>query len=88
MQTTLRLDDDLYRRAKARSAELGISLTRFLAGALERRLEADETPKSLVYELPVSTARGAVMTPEEFRQRAGEAQLEDDLARLRRHGLA
>ncbi len=38
MQTTLRLNDDLYRSAKARAAEEGVTLTRFIEGALAARL--------------------------------------------------
>ena len=34
MQTTLRIDDALYRKAKAKAASLGISLTKFLEEAL------------------------------------------------------
>ena len=40
MQTTLRMDDDLIRRAKALAAEEGESLTAFIEGAVRRRLEA------------------------------------------------
>jgi len=40
MQTTLRMDDDLIRRAKARAAEEGESLTAFIEEAVRRRLEA------------------------------------------------
>jgi hypothetical protein len=61
MQTTLRLDDDLYRQAKARAAEMGISLTRFLEDALRERLEAQ--PRRLRGpgpRLPVSTAGGGL----------------------------
>jgi antitoxin component of RelBE/YafQ-DinJ toxin-antitoxin module len=39
MQTTLRLDDNLYRRAKATAAEQGVTLTRFIEEALQLRLE-------------------------------------------------
>ena len=38
MQTTLRLNDDVYRRAKARVAEVGVTLTRFIEEALAERL--------------------------------------------------
>lgn len=62
MQTTLRLDDDLYRQAKARAAELGVSLTRFLEDALRARLESTPVPRqrSSRLRLPVSTARGGL----------------------------
>jgi hypothetical protein len=39
MQTTLRMDDDLMRRAKASAAEEGESLTSFIEDAVRRRLD-------------------------------------------------
>ncbi|MFZ5992892.1 MAG: toxin-antitoxin system HicB family antitoxin [Deinococcota bacterium] len=39
MQTTLRIDDELYRRAKAEAARQGITLTQFLEEALRLRLQ-------------------------------------------------
>ena len=62
MQTTLRLDDDLYRQAKARAAELGVSLTRFLEDSLRARLERAPALRSRGsgLRLPVSTARGGL----------------------------
>lgn len=39
MQTTLRIDDHLYREAKAEAARAGVSLTRFLEEGLRLRLE-------------------------------------------------
>ena len=39
MQTTLRIDDRLYREAKAEAARAGVSLTRFLEDGLRLRLE-------------------------------------------------
>jgi hypothetical protein len=39
MQTTLRIDDDLYREAKAEAARQGITLTRFLEDGLRLRLQ-------------------------------------------------
>jgi hypothetical protein len=42
MQTTLRLNDQLYRAAKARAAQEGITLTRFIEEALNLRLRAGQ----------------------------------------------
>ena len=62
MQTTLRLDDELYRQAKARAAVLGISLTRFLEDALREHLEAPPAPRrDRRLCLPVSTAKGGLV---------------------------
>ena len=38
MQTTLRIDDTVYREAKAEAARLGITLTRFIEDALRSRI--------------------------------------------------
>ena len=45
MQTTLRIDDRLYREAKAEAAREGVSLTRFLEEGLRLRL-AKKTPET------------------------------------------
>jgi hypothetical protein len=60
MQTTLRLDDDLYRQAKARAAALGVSLTRFLEEALRQRLETPIARARTGIKLPVSSATGGL----------------------------
>ncbi len=39
MQTTLRIDDRIYRDAKAEAARQGITLTRFIEDALRARVE-------------------------------------------------
>jgi len=57
MQTTLRIDDRLYREAKAEAARAGLSLTRFLEEGLRLRLER---------KLPEAT------TPHAFRVHAAE----------------
>lgn len=38
MQTTLRIEDTLYRQAKAEAARLGITLTKFIEEALRERI--------------------------------------------------
>ena len=62
MQTTLRLDDEIYRQAKARAAVLGISLTRFLEDAIREHLEssASRPQGRRSVRLPVSTAAGGL----------------------------
>jgi hypothetical protein len=61
MQTTLRLDDELYRQAKAKAATLGISLTRFLEDALRDHLETTAPRRrDRRLRLPVSTAAGGL----------------------------
>jgi Ribbon-helix-helix protein, copG family len=53
MRTTLSIDDDLYRRAKAAAALRGSSVTSFIEEALRRSLEAPATP-AVVPDLPVA----------------------------------
>lgn len=61
MQTTLRLDDELYRQAKARAAALGMSLTKFLEEAIRDRLTAPPAvTRRRRLRLPVSTATGGL----------------------------
>lgn len=56
MKTTLALPDPLHRRAKARAAELGVSLTAFFRRALEEALaKASSKPKRAPLELPVAS---------------------------------
>lgn len=38
MQTTLRIDDETYREAKAEAARRGVTLTRFIEDALRQRI--------------------------------------------------
>jgi hypothetical protein len=40
MRTTLEIPDELFRRAKSKSALLGISLKDYVSSALERELES------------------------------------------------
>ncbi|MBO0722117.1 MAG: toxin-antitoxin system HicB family antitoxin [Blastocatellia bacterium] len=43
MQTTLRIEDEIYRKAKAEAAREGITLTRFIEEALRLRLGGEAT---------------------------------------------
>lgn len=48
MQTTLRLNDDLYREAKAEAARRGVTVTRFIEEAMRdqlRKQTADISPR-------------------------------------------
>ena len=83
MQTTLRIDDEIFRRAKTKSSELGLSLTRFFEEAVEERLSRLEERPAHRIELPVSSLSGPTLTGEELRRRIESAQLDDDLGSLR-----
>lgn len=64
MQTTLRIDDALYREAKAKAAVLGISLTQFLEDALRAKLREKPSRRGRrQVRLPVSSARGGLLSP-------------------------
>jgi predicted HicB family RNase H-like nuclease len=39
MQTTLRIDDQLYREAKAAAAREGVTITRYIETALQLKLK-------------------------------------------------
>lgn len=61
MQTTLRMDDELLRRAKAAAAEEGESLTAFIEGAIRRRLEArDRAAEADRPPIPVEAGSGGL----------------------------
>ena len=85
MQTTLRIDDEVYRRAKTKASELGLSLTRFFEEAVEERLGRLEGSQKRQVRLPTS-GTGPAMTDEELRQRIETAELEADLKQLSPNG--
>jgi hypothetical protein len=43
MQTTLRIQDELYREAKSEAARQGVTLTRFLEDAIRMKLQQKPT---------------------------------------------
>jgi hypothetical protein len=85
MQTTLRLDDELYRQAKARAAILGMSLTKFLEEAVRERLHTPlPTPRRRRLRLPVSSAAGGLAASYSTLEEAmAAADLADDRLRVR-----
>lgn len=60
MRTTVRLPDDLYRRAKARAAESGVTFTQLLEDALRAILSRDQVgDEPAVYRVqPLPSGRG------------------------------
>ena len=85
MQTTLRLDDELYRRAKAVAAEQGMSLTRLVEEAIRERLNrAAPARRRRRLRLPVATAAGGLAPEFSNLQEAIEAaDLAADLRKAR-----
>lgn len=62
MRTTLRVDDELLRRAKSHAAGQGRSLTSVFEEALRRLLaESERHAERARVELPVSAASGGVL---------------------------
>jgi hypothetical protein len=83
MQTTLRIDDHLYREAKAEAARAGVSLTRFLEEGLRLRLEKKVTLPTAPHVFRTYAAvKPDSRTWEEIRQVADEEQEAHDLAKL------
>jgi hypothetical protein len=61
MKTTLLLDDEVHRQAKAASARLGIPLTRFIEEAIRSRITADAARRTEpVRKLPVDKSKGGL----------------------------
>lgn len=87
MQTTLRIDDALYRQAKAKAASMGISLTQFLEQALRAKLS--ERPSHRLRKrvrLPISSASGGLVSPMKTLEELIEvADLADDLRTAKSH---
>lgn len=61
MRTTIRLDDDLLRRAKRAAVERGTTLTALIEDALRRVLVAEVQPRHAAVSLP--TFRGDGLQP-------------------------
>lgn len=86
MQTTLRIDDRLYREAKAEAAREGVSLTRFLEEGLRLRLEKKSATAAAPHPFRVfETTKPASADWDTIRRLADEDQEAHDLAKL---GLA
>ena len=83
MQTTLRINDDVYRRVKAKSNELGLSITRFFEEAAQERLTKLEQQPFRKIELPVSSVSAPSMNEATLQKRLKAAHLDDDLSKLK-----
>ena len=91
MRTTLVIDDELYRRVKAKAAMEGRKLTELIEDGLRASLgigpaQPDDPGRRRRVRLPLLPARSgspalmAGMTQEEIHQRLAQLQLEDDRA--------
>ena len=83
MQTTLRIDDRLYREAKAEAARQGITLTRFIEEALRLRLDQPLKAASTPVSLPTyASDAGFDLSPEALKRLANDSQTDHDLGKL------
>lgn len=83
MQTTLRIDDHLYREAKAAAARAGVSLTRFLEEGLRLRLEKKLISPTAPHVFRTFAAEAPdPRTWKEIRQAADEELEAHDFAKL------
>jgi hypothetical protein len=85
MQTTLRIQDDIYREAKAEAAREGISMTRFLESALRMRLgrsdpDAPKGPHPFPVHVPV---RPLALSTAELKRITLDDELLYDMRKLR-----
>jgi hypothetical protein len=85
MQTTLRIDDELYRKAKAEAARQGITLTRFIEEGLRLRLRYHVPPDpSEKPELPTfeGSGRGFAFSPDALKALMRQLEQAHDLRKL------
>jgi len=80
MQTTLRIDDELYRRAKAEAARQGITLTQFLEEALRLRLHY--RPARPVQLPTFDSGQVLDLKPAKLKELLQSSQSEHDLRKL------
>jgi len=87
MQTTLRIDDAIYREAKSEAAREGITLTHFIEEALQLRLGTGKTTTSGLQELPIFDSGVRLPTTFDFKAEVRKAETASDatlVARLSR----
>jgi|HubBroStandDraft_5_1064220.scaffolds.fasta_scaffold925179_1 hypothetical protein len=85
MQTTLRIDDSLYRDAKAEAAREGVTLTRFLEEGLRLRLRKSRAGIRTPYRFHAYDNGGGRDFPnsDQLKEIANREQEEFDLRKLR-----
>jgi hypothetical protein len=84
MQTTLRLDDEIFRQAKSQAAARGISLTRLVEEAIREHLAKPAArPGRGRVRLPVSSASGLAPGFSTLEEAVAAAELAQDRHRAR-----
>lgn len=75
MQTTLRINDRLYREAKTEAARQGLTLTRFLEEGIRLRLDRNAVQSGVPHRFPLYTpAEPHSLSDEEIRRIDREEQ--------------
>ena len=83
MQTTLRIDDQLYREAKAAAAREGVTITRFIEESLKLRLHRGaRAGKSKQVSLPTFSGGGFPYSPEQLKALTHRAEAEADQRKI------
>jgi hypothetical protein len=83
MQTTLRIDGELYRQAKSEAARQGVTITRYIEEALKLRLRQGNVARGARrVALPTFAAgKGFPYTPEELKALAQRTEARADRAK-------
>ncbi len=82
MKTTLRINTDLYRAAKARAALEGVTVTKFIENALEAKLHQEVNKLRRSVAFPTFDGGGFPHSPEELKSLIQDSQMEHDLKNL------
>lgn len=75
MQTTLRLNDELYRRAKAEAARQGITLTRLIEEGIRLRLAQPAVSPESIKLHTAGTGQPFDLSPEELKRLIQETDI-------------
>ncbi|MDZ4787713.1 MAG: hypothetical protein SH807_02125 [Blastochloris sp.] len=81
MQTTLRIDDMLYREAKAEAAREGVTLTKFIEEGLRLKLQPKQEAVPFHFRV-YQSGTPFPFTPEDIKRIDNEEQEKHDLAKL------
>lgn len=76
MQTTLRLDDELYRRAKVEAARQGITLTRLIEEGIRLRLARPPVAPGEIKLHTAGTGQPSNLTLEELKRLIQETDIQ------------
>ena len=83
MTTTLRIDDELYREAKAAAASEGITLTRFIEEGLKLRMSSPALqPQTEVAFRTFNSGKPFDMSPEDIKKRLADIDAVSDAKTL------